>query len=174
MARQPELIGRDDLIKCAPTGPDAFLRWGAQRQREEGGFELSRGRVTCDTISASRPHGRVAKHIVLELGRLDGDQNPRRDLSTSTPIFISEVLSPSTASKDFIEKREEYTAIFSLQTHLICSRDEPRARVLPRQGDGSWPTHPTEMAGREATIALGGPSSMAAIFRGIPDAPTVE
>ena len=68
--RQPELTRREDLIKSAPTEPEAFLLWGAQREREEGKFELSRGRVTCDMINASRPHSRVARNLVLELGRL--------------------------------------------------------------------------------------------------------
>jgi hypothetical protein len=48
--------------------------------------------------------------------------------------------------------------------------------VWARQSDGSWPKRPTELAGRDGAIALGGLGvelSMAAIFRGIPDAPTV-
>jgi Uma2 family endonuclease len=104
--------------------------------------------------------------------------NPRgRELSTTTPVFIAEILSPSTAGKDFTEKLEEYTAIESLQIYLICSQDEPRAWVWARQDDGSWPGRPTELVGREGAVALGGLDvelSMAAIFRGIPDAPTVE
>ena len=203
--RRPELIGREDLIKSAPTEPEAFLLWGAQRDREKGKFELSRGRVTCDMIWTSRGHTRVCVNIVTELGRLlDRDAfdigsadfavqtpvgvrspdvvvdraNPRgRELSTTTPIFIAEVLSPSTAGKDFTEKLEEYTAIETLQTYLICSQDEPRAWVWARQGDGSWPRLPAELVGREDVIALGGLDielAMAAVFRGIPDAPTVE
>jgi Uma2 family endonuclease len=204
-ARQPELIRREDLIKSAPTEPEAFLLWGAQREREEGKFELSRGRVTCDMICTSRGHARVCANIVTELGRLlDRDAfdigsadfavetlvgvrspdvvvdpaNPRgRELSTTTPIFIAEVLSPSTAGKDFTEKLEEYAAIETLQTYLICSQDEPRAWVWARQRDGAWPSLPVELVGREPAIALGGLGvelTMAAIFRGIPDAPTVE
>jgi Uma2 family endonuclease len=204
-APPPELTGRHDLIKSAPTEPDAFLLWGAQRKREEGKFELSHGRVTCDMIWTSRHHARVCRNIVIELGRLlDPDvfdigaadfavqtpmgvrspdvvvdrANPRgRELSTATPIFIAEVLSPSTAGKDFTEKLEEYTAIESLQTYLICLQDEPRAWVWTRQGDGSWPRRPVELEGRGEALALRGLGvelTMAAIFRGIPDAPTVE
>jgi hypothetical protein len=64
-ARQPELTGREhlsgleDLIKGAPTEPEAFLRWAEQRRREEGKFELSRGRVVCNMIFASSFHSRV-------------------------------------------------------------------------------------------------------------------
>jgi Uma2 family endonuclease len=204
-ARQPDLINREAPTKSAPTDPEAFLLWGAQRQRGEGKFELSRGRVTCDMIWTSRGRARVCANIVTELGRLlDRDAfdiasadfavetlvgvrspdvvvdraNPSgRELSTTTPIFIAEVLSPSTAGKDFTEKLVEYTAIDSLQTYLICSQDEPRAWVWARQGDRSWPKLPQELVGRDGVIALGGLDvalSMAATFRGIPDAPTVE
>jgi hypothetical protein len=34
----------------APTEPDAFLLWSSQRRREEGKFELTRGRVVCNMI----------------------------------------------------------------------------------------------------------------------------
>jgi hypothetical protein len=121
---QPDPTGSEKLIGNAPTQPRAFLRWGAERTREEGKLELSRGRVTCNMIYASRCHSRVAKNIVLELGhRLDLElfdigiadlavrtpfgvrspdvvvdlANPHRDLSTSAPIFIAEALSPSEA-----------------------------------------------------------------------------
>lgn len=196
---------QQDAISTAPTEPEAFLRWGAQRKREEGKFELSRGRVTCTMIWTSRAHARVCANILGELLRLvDRERfdigaadfavrtpvgvrspdvvvdhaNPRgRELSTSMPIFIAEVLSPSTIGKDFTEKLEEYSAIDALQTYLICAQDEPRAWVWSRQNDGSWPKLPAELAGRDATIALGGLGvalSMAAIFRAIPDAPTGE
>jgi Uma2 family endonuclease len=194
---------QEDPIRSAPTEPEAFLRWAAERPREDGKFELSRGRVVCNMIDASRPHGRVAKNIVGRLyNLLDPDRfdlnaadfavqtpfgvrspdvvvdntSPHRDPSTSTPIFIAEVLSPSTENTDFTEQLEECTAIAALQTYLICSQDEPRAWLWARQGDGSWPAEPTELTGREGVIPLGGLGvelTMAATFRGIPDAPTV-
>jgi Uma2 family endonuclease len=206
-ARQPELTGRRErLIRSAPTEPEAFLLWwGAQREREEGKFELSRGRVTCDMIWPSRHHARVCTNIIVELARrLDQEAfdigaadfavptlvgvrspevvvdrgNPRgSERSTNTPILFAEVLSPSTAGKDFTEKLDEYTATASLQTYLICSQDEPRASGWRRQSDGAWPDLPVELVGRDATMALGGLGvelAMAATFRGIPDAPTVE
>jgi len=196
---------REDLIRSAPTEPQAFLRWGARLEREDGKFELSRGRVTCDMVRTSRYHARVYTNIVGELLRLldrevfdigladfavqtpfsvrgpdvvvDRASPQGRELVTTAPIFIAEVLSPSTADKDFTEKLEEYTAIDSLHTYLICSQDEPRVWAWARQADGSWPKHPLEMAGREGSIPLGGLNvglAMAAVFRGIPDAPAVE
>jgi Uma2 family endonuclease len=154
-------------------------------------------------INASRGHAKVCMNLILELGaRLDrtrfalgaadfavetavGVRSPDvvvdlasarlGELSTAAPIFIAEVLSPSTTGIDFTAKLDEYTAIGTLETYLICAQDEPRAWVWSRSGDGTWPKLPMELAGRDGTIALGGLGveiGMAAIFRGIPDAPT--
>ena len=204
MQQETRKIDRIDAVRAsAPTDPDAFLLWSSQRRREEGKFELTRGRVVCNMIFASRGHAHVCSNLLGELLRLVdrdrfdisaadfavrtkvGVRSPdvvvdqrapdRRQLETSTPLFIAEVLSPSTAGTDFTDKLEEYTSITALQTYLICSQDEPRAWVWSRQGDGSWPNLPTELSGRDGAIPLGGLGielAMAAIFRGIPDAPT--
>jgi Uma2 family endonuclease len=188
-----------------PTEPEGFLRWGAQRRREEGKFELSRGFVRHTMIWTSRNHARVCANILGELARLldrdrfdigsadfavrtpQGVRSPDvvvdamitegRQLATESPLFIAEVLSPSTMGVDFTEKVDEYTSIETLQTYLICSQDIPRAWVWSREADGSWPKLPTELAGRDTTIPLGGLGielAMAAIFRGIPDVPTAD
>jgi Uma2 family endonuclease len=193
-----------ELAATAPTDTDAFLLWGAQRRREEGKFELSHGRVIAKMIWTSRNHARVCVNILTELGRLldrerydvssadfavrtpFGVRSPDvvvdhasphgKELSTSSPLFIAEVLSPSTSGTDFTEKLDEYTSIEALSTYLICAQDEPRAWVWARQGDGSWPRLPRELVGREERIVLDGLDvelAMAAVFRGIPDAPTL-
>src|SRR2546423_15088414 len=60
----------DAVLASAPTDPDAFLLWSSQRRREEGKFELTRGRVVCNMINASRPHSRVCRNILGQLDRL--------------------------------------------------------------------------------------------------------
>jgi Uma2 family endonuclease len=187
-----------------PTEPEAFLRWAANLDRHQPfKYELSRGKVSRMMIRVSRAHWLVTANILGELlQKLDRTRfqagpaefgvrtgigvrypdvlvdlaNPGlKDLACEAPILIVEVLSPSTAGLDFTTKLQEYAAIASVQTYLICSQDEPRAWVWSRQDDGTWPTLPAELAGREDTIGLGGLGmeiSMAAIFRGIPDAPT--
>jgi Uma2 family endonuclease len=193
-------------IADIPTEPEEFLRWAVSRDRHHPfKYELSRGKVSRMMINVSRAHWRVTANILGELLQkldrtrfepgpaefgvrtgvgvrypdviVDRASDGLEDLACEAPIFIVEVLSPSTAGVDFTAKLQEYTAISSVQTYLICSQDEPRAWVWVRRGDGSWPNLPTELAGREGTISLGGLDaelSMAAIFRGIPDAPTVE
>jgi Uma2 family endonuclease len=99
------------------------------------------------------------------------------DLACEAPVLIVEVLSPSTAGLDFTVKLEEYAGIASVQTYLICSQDEPRAWAWTRAADGAWPRLPVEHAGREGAIGLGGLGidlAMAAVFHGIPDAPTLD
>jgi Uma2 family endonuclease len=203
-ALQLEPAGREDLIASAPTEPEAFLRWAEQRRREEGKFELSRGRVTCNMIYASSLHSRVLRNLVGQLDRLlDPDRfdigisdfavrtpygirspdivveraRSHSARSTTTPVLIVEVLSPSTEKVDFTEKLQEYTAMETLETYLVCSQDEPRAWVWARQGNGSWPSEPIEMVGRNGSIALSSLDielTMTATFRGIPDRPTAN
>ena len=188
-----------------PTEPEAFLQWGTSLDRHHPStYELSNGEVSRMMIQVSRAHWRVTANILGELLRkldqtrfeagpaefgvrtgigirypdvlVDRVSSGLEDLACEAPIFIAEVLSPSTAGLDFTIKLQEYTAIASVQTYLICSQDEPRAWIWARQSDGSWPKLPTELAGRKDTIPLGGLDvelSMAAIFRGIPDPPTL-
>jgi Uma2 family endonuclease len=188
-----------------PTDPDAFLAWGANLDRHHPyKYELSRGRVSRMMIHVSRAHWRISSSILgellkkLDLTRFEtgaaefGVKTPvgvrfpdvvvdrvserLKDYACEAPIFIAEVLSPSTAVLDVTTKLREYTAIPSLQTYLVCSQDEPRAWVWARKADGSFPLDAEELVGRDASIPLGDLGielSMAAVFRGIPDAPTL-
>ena len=186
-----------------PTEPIAFLEWTSRLGRDHPyKYELSNGKVSRMMINVSRAHWRVSANLLGELlQKIDktrfeagpaefGVKTPygirfpdvlvehasqRLDEYASTsPLLIVEVLSPSTAGLDFTEKLDEYTAIASLGTYLICSQDEPRAWIWPRREDGSFSRQPEEHAGRDATIeiaALGIKLAMAAIFRGIPNSP---
>jgi Uma2 family endonuclease len=190
------------IVADAPTDPDAFLAWSATKPREEGRYELSNGVVTRTMVNVTRAHTRICTNIMAELLRL-GDRsrfefgsadfgvktgvgvrgpdvfagewsNDLKALSTTCPVFIAEVLSPSTAGIDFTTKLREYTAIATLQTYIICSQDEPRVWVWARNADASWPADPAMVDGRDAVIHLAGLGidlAMAEIFRGIPDAP---
>jgi Uma2 family endonuclease len=189
-----------------PTEPEAFLRWAANLDRHHPyKYELSKGKVSRMMIKVSRAHWLVTANILGELlpkldrTRFQGgpaefgvrtgvgvrypdiivDRASSRleVLACEAPILIVEVLSPSTAGLDFTVKLQEYMAIRSLQTYLICSQDEPRAWVWSRHSDDTWPKLPTELAGREGGILLGSLDielSLAAVFYDIPDAPTVD
>jgi Uma2 family endonuclease len=94
------------------------------------------------------------------------------DLACEAPILIVEVLSPSTAGLDFTVKLEEYKAITSVQTYLICSPDEPRAWVWLRQGDGPWPAADGLAGPKAGSARRSRHRDHTAVFRGIPDALT--
>jgi Uma2 family endonuclease len=189
-----------------PMEPEEFLRWSANLDRHHPyKYELSRGEVRRMMIRVSLGHSIVTTNLLVEISTkldrsrfhagiaefgvrtADGVRYPDvvvdrlstnlKALACEAPIFVAEVLSPSTTGIDFTEKLEEYSAVPSVQTYLICSQDEPRAWAWMRQPDGAWPGKPVEFAGRQDSIPLGGLDielSMAGIFRGIPDPPTLD
>jgi len=190
-------------IEDIPTDTEAFLRWGTTLDPDHPfKYELSNGMVSRTMIQTTRGHWEVTTNILAELlSKLDRSRfragptefgvrtgvgarypdvvvdrpSPRRDsLACEAPIFVAEVLSPSTEDVDFVEKLQEYRAIPSVQTYLICSQDEPRAWIWQRRTDGTWPERPVELEGREGAIVLaefGIELSMASIFQDIPDPP---
>jgi Uma2 family endonuclease len=189
-----------EIVTGAPTEPDDFLRWSANRPREEGRYELSRGVVTRNMINVTRRHGYICGNIVIALGRVLGrDQfsittanfavrtpvgirgpdilveatHPDgASLASDAPIVLMEVLSPSTAGIDFSDKRDEYLAIASLQSYIICAQDEPRVWVWTRSAAGTWPAQAVMIEDREFSITLGGLGvqiQLSAMYRGIPD-----
>jgi Uma2 family endonuclease len=193
-------------IEDIPTDTEAFLRWGTTLDPDHPyKYELSNGKVSRTMINVSKAHWRVTANILRELLQkvdptryeagptelgvrtgvgvrypdvvVDRASSRAEGLACEAPVFLAEVLSPSTQGLDFTAKLREYVAIGSVQAYVICSQDEPRAWVWQRGTDGAWPELPLELAGREGTIAiraLGVELSMANVFRGIPDAPTVE
>lgn len=186
-------------IPDAPIEPEAFLRWAAGRPREEGRYELSRGVVVRQMINVTRRHSEICMDIAFALGGLlDRDRfslsvadfavrtpfgvrgpdvmvEPRGGdglgLAATAPTLLVEVLSPSTAGIDFTEKRDEYLAIPSLQTYLICASDEPRVWAWRRSAEGAWPMSATMFESRRDVIAIAGLDAdlpLADVFRGIP------
>ncbi len=67
------------------------------------------------------------------------------------PIFLVEVLSPSTESYDRGTKFAMYRRLPSLQTYVLISQDTPRIERYDRQGE-NWLL--TEAVGLEATLSL--------------------
>jgi Uma2 family endonuclease len=165
-----------------PTTPDEFLRWNEGR---EGKREFVRGRVVEMMINVTRNHADIAANLILAIGtRLDrklfslgsadfGVQTPdgirypdmyvdrRRpesrgiDLSASEPVFLAEILSPSSYGRDFVEKLADYKGVPCLLHYLILSQDEPRVWLWSRTKEGDW-ADIVEVAGDESAIDLGG------------------
>ena len=100
--------------------------------------------------------------VVVRCGpMLDGDY--ARD-----PVFLAEVLSPSTMNNDRGPKIEFYRTIGSLRTILIAYQDEVRVEAWQREPD-EW-QHRVYM-GREAVVPvpeLDGALALADLYEGIP------
>jgi Uma2 family endonuclease len=175
-----------EIIHDAPTEIEAFKDWVEQRPKEEGKYELSNGQVTRMQAGVRRSHSMVSTNLLLFLGgsldrakfhisandfgvetpfgmrypdimvepRLSGRALMERE--TKSPLFIAEVLSPSTTDVDFLEKAPEYMAMATLQTYVIASPDEPSVWVYSRTPDG-WPAKPQRIIDDiDAIIPLGG------------------
>jgi len=88
----------------------------------------------------------------------------RRDTVTN-PIFVAEVLSPSTEDDDRNEKRVSYQTLPTLQHYLLVSADRTRVEVFTRDGEG-WRTE--TYSGRQDIIplpALGVALAMAELYK---------
>jgi Uma2 family endonuclease len=57
------------------------------------------------------------------------------------PVFLAEILSPSTEAYDRGRKFEHYRTVESLQEYLLVAQDHMHADLYTRQPDGSWLLH---------------------------------
>ena len=69
-----------------------------------------------------------------------------------SPYLVVEVLSPSTMNYDRVQKIDEYKAVRSIQSILLCDTETPRVTVHMRDGDIGWSL--LEYSGLEAEIRL--------------------
>jgi Uma2 family endonuclease len=100
---------------------------------------------------------------------LSPDLNGR---TSEAPIFIAEVLSPSSVS-DMREKSSEYMELPSLQTYAVVSQNEPKVWLWTRDETG-FPEKPAVIESAEKMLdvpALGVALPLAGIYRGIGCAP---
>ena len=160
----------------------AFLHWAEGR---EGHYELKGNRVVMMT-GGTRNHAFITQEIVYALRRrLDpvvwrvtaadlavaiGEDIRYPDvlvepagyegsaLSTDCPVFLAEVLSPSSLALDFREKAAEYMSLPSLEAYLVAAQDEPRMWLWQRpvKGEGArpFPAAPQELVGLDAKLSL--------------------
>ena len=174
-----------------------FFDWALER---EGHFELKGGHVVMMT-GGSRNHAFLTQEIAFVIRRqLDraswsigsadlaveiGEDIRFPDvivepagadgtaLSTATPTFIAEVLSPSSLALDFNVKAAEYMSLPSLEAYLVAAQDEMRMWLWQRPAEGDprpFPKLPENLAGPEARLrirALDADVSLGEIYAGI-------
>ena len=76
-------------------------------------------------------------------------------MSTTTPVLLVEVLSPSSVGRDLSVKLAEYVSLPSLQCYIVASQDEAMVWVWQRDsGTGAFSQIATEIAGPEGKISI--------------------
>lgn len=159
-----------------------FLHWAEGR---EGRFELKGSRVETMT-GGSRNHARViarlmgsllrqldpqiwsvtASDLAVEISEdirypdilVEHFEGEGGALATITPVFVAEVLSPSSLALDLNVKAGEYMSLPSLEAYLVAAQDERRMWLWQRpagdQGQRPFPKIPLELAGPDAVLAI--------------------
>lgn len=100
---------------------------------------------------------------------------PRQPHIVTNPIFVAEVLSPSTESIDRGAKSREYRASASLRQYALISQDQPWVEIHTRDEGGFWRIN--EMNGLEGGCAfteLDCVVPMAELYEGVLDIQPVE
>ena len=185
--------GRDAPPPAPPVDRETFQRWVVNQERR---YEWVEGKIIMMT-EVSRDHSRIVTNLVVALAAiLDRDlyaiassdfgvntplsrrfpdvlvepaSHDGKGRTSENPIFIAEVMSPSTVTVDRKQKAAEYATLASLQTYAVFSQDEPTVWVWQR-GESGLPEKPTRLEGREARLdipALGTSLPLADIYRGI-------
>ena len=163
----------------APRDKRSFLHWV---QKQEGRFEFKDGRIVMHAGSTIR-HARILTGFLLGFSnRLDfkawdvvsaqfaveiGDDvrfpevlvekagGNEYAISTSNPIILVEVLSPSSVGRDLNVKLAEYTSLASLEAYIVASQDEPIVWVWQRDAvTRTFPAKPLEIGGRDGAIEI--------------------
>ena len=79
---------------------------------------------------------------------------PGRKHVVTNPVFVAEVLSPSTEGIDRGAKPDEYRATASLRQYALISQDQPWVQIHTRDEAGSWQT--SEVSGLDGVCAFTG------------------
>jgi Uma2 family endonuclease len=173
----------------------AFVEWDTGEGQR---CELVGGRVVM-MPRPSQDHGKIVTNLVVLLRtRLDRKQweviaefgldtgpdtlrypdivvypagSPGKSRTTSTPILLAEVLSPSNAETDFGDKMAEHLELPSLLTYVVLSQDEPKAWMWSRpSAPVPFAPVPKVISGSEAVIPVAGLQlelPMAEIYAGV-------
>ena len=178
-----------------PRDKQAFLHWVQDR---EGRFEFKNGQVVMHAGSTRRHSWLTIAFTTALMNRLDGTLwtvgacdiaveigedirypdviverrvDDGSSVSTTAPILLVEVLSPSSVGRDLTEKFSEYTSLASLEAYIVASQEEPIVWIWQRSTTGrTFPKTPTEIGGRDKIIelqAFGISLPLAEIYRAI-------
>ncbi len=78
------------------------------------------------------------RYVYPDLSAVCGDESleDEKELTLLNPVFVVEVISPSSETRDRVEKREYYYDVPSIEAYLIVDQDRLRAELYTRAEDG--------------------------------------
>ena len=92
---------------------------------------------------------------------------PGRKHVVTNPVFVAEVLSPSTEAIDRGAKSKEYRASRSLRQYALISQDQPWVEIHTRDEAGFWRiSEVTVLDGECASTGIDCVVPMAALYEG--------
>jgi Uma2 family endonuclease len=173
----------------------AFLEWNAAEGER---CELVGGRVVM-MARPSQAHGKIVMNlgvllrtgltleqwnVIQEFGLDAGPEtlrypdlvvypaeSPEDSYTTSEPVLLAEVLSPSNAEVDFGDKAAEYLELSSLLAYIVLSQYEPKAWMWSRASTSAqFAPAPKVIFGADAVIPVSGLQlelPMARIYAGV-------
>jgi Uma2 family endonuclease len=179
-----------------PSTPEEFLVWneGREGKREFVNGKV----VELSMINTTRYHAKLCANVIIELSKAlnldvfdigsadfavrtgEGVRFPdvyvdaitpdaqANDLAARCPLLLVEVLSPSSYTRDFGEKVEDYKGLRTLKHYLILAQDEARAWLWTRTAD-AW-QGPEMISGVGGVLNLAGLNAslrLAGLYRGI-------
>jgi len=173
-----------------------FFRF-VERQAE-GRFEYEEGRIVQQMSGGTLAHMRIVQRfasaferrldanawIVTSQGRgVETAKTVRypdvvveavgaggKDLSTTKPVVVVEVLSPTTQELDLNTKPREYMSLASLEAYIVASQDAQQCWIWARDHGRKFAELPDERSGPRAAVevlALGVSIPLAEVYRGI-------
>lgn len=169
---------------------DEFLAWEERQDAryEFDGFQpvaMTGGSDAHDTIALNlaaalvprlrgtscRAHGRDFKLLTAGKARhpdafVSCRSYGNADTVARDPVVIFEILSPSTAGTDRIDKLREYTALPSVRRYVLLEQDRVAATVLERE-DGHWITAVITDAAALHMPEIGIELPLAALYDGV-------
>ena len=96
---------------------------------------------------------------------------PGRPRVITNPVFVAEVLSPSTEGFDRGVKSDEYEASPTIRQYALLSQDRPRVEIHTRGEDGIWRKDEVSGLGAECVFSsLECSVPMAALYEGVLEA----
>lgn len=94
----------------------------------------------------------VYPDLSVVCGPLEFDVRDKNRHTITNPKLVVEVMSPSSAARDWVQKTGRYASVPSITEYVMASQAEPQVFSIFRSKDGAWAFAP--LAGLETILKL--------------------